>query len=67
MLRKVDQPCRSCGKTNMTVFLDLGTTPLADRLLSAERLGQPEPGQHALGMGHELLVGVEYLKEESST
>ncbi|MGE0880624.1 MAG: class I SAM-dependent methyltransferase [Acidimicrobiia bacterium] len=43
MLRKVDQPCRSCGKTNMTVFLDLGTTPLADRLLSAERLGQPEP------------------------
>jgi len=35
--------CRSCGSTNLDVFLDLGITPLADRLVTAETLDQPEP------------------------
>jgi SAM-dependent methyltransferase len=43
MRRDVDQPCRSCGERGLKVFLDLGTTPLADRLLTEERLAQPEP------------------------
>jgi SAM-dependent methyltransferase len=35
--------CRSCGGSQLTEVLDLGETPLADRLISAERLGEPEP------------------------
>ena len=35
--------CRSCGSANLEPFLDLGTTPLADRLLKPEQLDQPEP------------------------
>ena len=35
--------CRSCGSKHLDIFLDLGVTPLADRLLSAEQLEQPEP------------------------
>jgi SAM-dependent methyltransferase len=34
--------CRSCGARELRPVLDLGATPLADRLLSAEDLGQPE-------------------------
>ncbi len=34
--------CRSCGSDAVGVFLDLGVTPLADRLLTADQLDQPE-------------------------
>lgn len=35
--------CRSCGSTHLVPILDLGTTPLADRLISPERSDEPEP------------------------
>lgn len=35
--------CRSCKQTQLEIFLDLGQTPLADRLLTVEQLKQPEP------------------------
>jgi len=35
--------CRSCGCAELETVLDLGTTPLADRMLFAEQLAQPEP------------------------
>src|SRR5947209_5404546 len=34
--------CRSCGSTRLKPFLDLGTTPLADRLLIDAELGTEE-------------------------
>ena len=34
--------CRSCGADDLYVFLDLGITPLADRLLTNEDLSKPE-------------------------
>jgi len=34
--------CRSCGERAIIPILDLGDTPLADRLLTAEQLDQPE-------------------------
>lgn len=36
--------CRSCGGSDLDVFLDLGRTPLADRLIRAEDLKKPELG-----------------------
>lgn len=35
--------CRACGQGGLITFLDLGTTPLADRLLTQEQLSAPEP------------------------
>ena len=35
--------CRSCGESGLRLFLDLGKTPLADRLLTREQLKSPEP------------------------
>jgi SAM-dependent methyltransferase len=35
--------CRSCGNQDLESVLDLGQTPLADRLLTPEQLRQPEP------------------------
>jgi len=35
--------CRSCGGRDLRPVLDLGKTPLANRLLDRERLGEPEP------------------------
>lgn len=35
--------CRSCGHPALEPVLDLGRTPLADRLLTAAQLAQPEP------------------------
>jgi SAM-dependent methyltransferase len=35
-------PCRSCGSTRLAPVLDLGTTPLANALLTPEMLDQPE-------------------------
>ncbi len=34
--------CRSCGNRNLNSFLDLGNTPIADRLLTAEQLDKAE-------------------------
>src|SRR5712672_557702 len=34
--------CRSCGSGAIVPILDLGETPLADRLLTAEHLDRPE-------------------------
>lgn len=35
--------CRACGETGLYRVLDLGLTPLANRLLAAEQLSEPEP------------------------
>lgn len=35
--------CRSCGSTRLTCFLDLGTSPLANRFLRPDQLDEPEP------------------------
>ena len=35
--------CRSCGGSRLETFLDLGDTPLADRLLTEADLGKAEP------------------------
>ncbi len=35
--------CRSCGSRNLQTVLDLGRTPLADALLTADDLMKPEP------------------------
>ena len=35
--------CRSCGATHLEPVLDLGLTPLADRLVTQEGLATPEP------------------------
>ncbi len=49
MRKLIDAPlhiidgCRSCGSTKLTKILDLGETPLADRLLTQETMDIPEP------------------------
>jgi SAM-dependent methyltransferase len=35
--------CRSCQRPGLEIFLDLGRSPVADRILSKEQLEQPEP------------------------
>ena len=35
--------CRSCGEAKLEPVLDLGTTTLANRLLTKEQLAEPEP------------------------
>ena len=35
--------CRSCGSTRLVTVLDLGLTPLADRMPNASQLGENEP------------------------
>lgn len=35
--------CRSCNQPGLEAFLDLGCTPLADRLLTPAQLAEPEP------------------------
>ncbi len=35
--------CRSCDSARLATFLDLGTTPLSDRLVGADELDVPEP------------------------
>jgi SAM-dependent methyltransferase len=35
--------CRSCGSRPLQPILSLGKTPLANRLITAERLSEPEP------------------------
>jgi SAM-dependent methyltransferase len=36
------EKCRGCGSTELELILDLGTTPLADALVRAEHLREPE-------------------------
>jgi hypothetical protein len=38
----VTDVCRSCGREGLIPVLDFGETPLADRLLTAEQLHEPE-------------------------
>lgn len=42
-MNSVAPVCRSCGATGLTTILSLGRTPLANALLTAEQLKQPEP------------------------
>ena len=42
MVYKVEQACRSCGSKKLEVILSYGKTPLADRLLNADQLDDPE-------------------------
>ena len=42
MIYKTEHTCRSCGAQQLEVILPFGETPLADRLLTAEQLDQPE-------------------------
>jgi len=40
---QVEPGCRSCGSANLVPTLDLGVTPLADRLMNDQTLREPEP------------------------
>lgn len=42
-MNQIINGCRSCGGTNLEMFLDLGRSPLADRILTKEQLDSPEP------------------------
>lgn len=42
MIYKNETTCRSCGSSNLETILPFGETPLADRLLTAEQLNDPE-------------------------
>lgn len=39
----ISATCRSCGSAHLQLVLSLGKTPLANALLSADELAQPEP------------------------
>lgn len=40
---QVEPGCRSCGSSSLVPMLDLGVTPLADRLMNEKTLREPEP------------------------
>jgi len=40
---KLSTRCIVCGNTQVEQFLDLGSTPLANKFLSQDKLSQPEP------------------------
>jgi SAM-dependent methyltransferase len=40
---KLATACRSCGSSGLSVFLDLGETPLANALITEDQLGASEP------------------------
>ncbi|VEN75000.1 Methyltransferase [Candidatus Desulfarcum epimagneticum] len=40
---KIFKPCRLCANDGLFLIMSFGKTPLADRLLSADELGQKEP------------------------
>jgi SAM-dependent methyltransferase len=42
-LKTITETCRSCGSDGLQFIISFGHTPLADRLLTADQLGQPEP------------------------
>jgi SAM-dependent methyltransferase len=39
---RIEQQCRSCRSTDLQIILSFGDTPLADRLLTADQLDQPD-------------------------
>ena len=39
----ISPTCRSCERSSLKIFMDLGQTPLADRLLTAQQLKEAEP------------------------
>jgi SAM-dependent methyltransferase len=42
-MKHTELRCRSCGEPGLEVFLDLGTLPIADRLLTERQLSEREP------------------------
>ena len=42
-MSQAPSPCRSCGHGGLELVLSLGRTPLANALLTAEQLNEPEP------------------------
>jgi len=48
-MKKQDTKCRVCATDGLDIFLDLGSMPLADRMLTKEQLLQKEP-RHPLQM-----------------
>jgi len=42
-LNDINRSCRSCGLDSLEIFLDLGRTPLSDRLLTDQQLEEHEP------------------------
>lgn len=40
---QITKSCRSCGSTKLHEVVNLGATPLADRLLTFDQLSEPEP------------------------
>jgi len=42
MIARVETECRSCGSTSLQEIIAFGSTPLADRLLRADQLDEPE-------------------------
>ncbi len=42
-MNAADNVCRICRNKDLNLFLDLGQTPLADALVTTERLNDPEP------------------------
>lgn len=42
MIHKNETTCRSCGSDRLQTIVEFGMTPLADRLLTAEKLSEPE-------------------------
>lgn len=42
-MKTSNSKCRSCEQPGLEIFLDLGQTPLSDRLLTSEQLNQTEP------------------------
>ncbi len=41
-IARVETRCRSCGSEQLEQVVAFGATPLADRLLRADQLGEPE-------------------------
>jgi SAM-dependent methyltransferase len=42
LIARTETTCRSCGSTDLEVIIEFGSTPLADRLLRADQLDEPE-------------------------
>jgi SAM-dependent methyltransferase len=42
-MKALESECRACNYKGLEILLDLGHTPLADRILTVEQLSQPEP------------------------
>jgi len=43
VIHQVETACRSCGSARLRTFLDLGITPLADRLFRKDQVVETEP------------------------